>query len=65
MLFAATYPERCDALILLETGAKWDWAPDYLAGEPRIASTTCWNAVDERLPRWGDGRVMANCGRRA
>ena len=33
MLFAAMYPERCDALILLETGAKWFWAPDYLHDE--------------------------------
>ena len=37
MLFAATYPERCDALVLLETGAKWDWAPDYLAEDASAA----------------------------
>jgi len=29
LLFAATYPDRCFALILLDTYARGSWAPDY------------------------------------
>jgi class 3 adenylate cyclase len=56
MLFAATYPERCDALVLLETGPKWDWAPDYLA-EERAALDALWELILDRFPRWGDGSI--------
>ena len=56
MLFAATYPERCDALVLLETGPKWDWAPDYLA-EERATLDALWELILERFPRWGDGSI--------
>ena len=56
MLFAATYPERCDALVLLETGAKWDWAPDYLA-EDQVQLDALWELILERFPRWGDGSI--------
>jgi pimeloyl-ACP methyl ester carboxylesterase len=33
LLFAATYPERCWALVLLSTRPRWRWAPDYPSGE--------------------------------
>jgi class 3 adenylate cyclase len=33
LLFAATYPERCWALVLLSTRPRWLWAPDYPSGE--------------------------------
>jgi class 3 adenylate cyclase len=29
LLFAATYPERCLALVLHAAQARWTWAPDY------------------------------------
>jgi class 3 adenylate cyclase/pimeloyl-ACP methyl ester carboxylesterase len=29
LLFAATYPERCLALVLYAAQARWTWAPDY------------------------------------
>jgi class 3 adenylate cyclase len=57
MMFAATYPERCDALILLETGAKWDSAPDYLSDDAATIDTV-WQLLLDRFPSWGDGRVM-------
>ena len=52
MLFAATYPERCDALVLLETGAKWDWAPDYLP-EERATIDAVWEADGGAVPAVG------------
>jgi class 3 adenylate cyclase len=33
LLFAATYPERCWALVLASTRSRWLWAPDYPSGE--------------------------------
>jgi class 3 adenylate cyclase len=57
LLFAATYPQRCDALILLETGPKWDWAPDYLP-EERGLLESLWDILFDRFATWGDGRVM-------
>ena len=56
MLFAATYPERCDGLVLLETGSKWDWAPDYLA-EEQAELDALWELILDRFPRWGDGSI--------
>ena len=56
MLFAATQPERCDALVLLETGPKWDWAPDYLV-EEQATIDAVWAVMEERFPRWGDGGI--------
>ena len=29
LLFAATYPDRCFALVLYKCWARWSWAPDY------------------------------------
>jgi class 3 adenylate cyclase len=57
LLFAATYPERCDGLILLETGAKWFWTADYLK-EDAAAIESVWQLLWDRFATWGDGRVM-------
>jgi class 3 adenylate cyclase/pimeloyl-ACP methyl ester carboxylesterase len=57
-LFAATYPHRCDALVLLETAAKWDWAPDYLS-EHRAIWDRVWELTLDAVETWGDGRMVA------
>ena len=56
MLFAATYPERCDALILLETAAKWISDPDYFPDE--AALEPLWTLFSEGGEKWGDGHVI-------
>jgi len=58
MLFAATFPERCDALILLETAATWLSKPDYLA-EHQERLQRPWDLMLEATERWGDGEVVA------
>jgi pimeloyl-ACP methyl ester carboxylesterase len=58
MLFAATYPERCDALILMETGAKWMPDPGYLH-EHRDRLMKSWNLMLENTPDWGSGKVFS------
>ncbi len=56
-LFAATYPERTDALVLYATFARATWAPDYDWAWP--AETR--NAhIDEWLERWGDGTIAGS-----
>ena len=57
LLFAATYPERCQALVLLETAAKWDSAPDYLP-ESRAALDRMWELLLAAVEQWGEGKVM-------
>jgi len=57
IVFAATYPERCDALVLLETGAKWVSTPDYLP-ELREVFDETWARMFEGAERWGDGLVL-------
>ncbi len=58
MLFAATFPERCESLILLETAAKWQSSPDYL---PEFHDTLeyPWTVMLEDVKHWGDGLVFA------
>ena len=56
MLFAATYPERCDALILLETAAKWVSDSDYFPDEPALEPLR--TLFSEGGENWGDGRVI-------
>ena len=58
MLFAATYPERCDALILLETAAVWTWRPGYL-DEYREKLQYPWDVMLDATERWGSGEVVA------
>ncbi len=58
-MFAATYPKRCEALVLLETGARFDWAPDYFP-ELQAALDRVWEIHLDGAEHWGDGRVMAS-----
>ena len=55
-LFAATHPDRTDALILYATFARATWAPDY---------EWAWSAeqrdehMDELVAHWGEGLVAS------
>jgi class 3 adenylate cyclase/alpha-beta hydrolase superfamily lysophospholipase len=57
LLFAATYPERVQALILYGTGARPVQAPDYPIGYP-----SDWPEIfTERMVRdWGTGRAYGS-----
>src|SRR5690349_18328521 len=58
LMFAATYPERCDALVLLEGGAKWTTEPDYLSEiTPKVERM--WELQFESTEVWGDGRLFS------
>ena len=53
-LFAATFPERTDALVLYATFARATWAPDYEWAWPRRGrATSTWSSGVEH---WGEGR---------
>jgi class 3 adenylate cyclase/esterase/lipase len=55
-LFAATYPERTEALVLYGTFARATWAPDYewaLPAEQRRA------LMAEHVEHWGEGGVTS------
>jgi class 3 adenylate cyclase len=56
-LFAATYPERCEALVLLESAAKWVSAPDYLP-ESRPVLDRMWELLFAGAEQWGEGKVI-------
>jgi class 3 adenylate cyclase len=58
ILFAATYPERCDGLVLLETAAKWQSEPDYLP-EHRDRIQYPWTVMLEDVKSWGSGSIFA------
>jgi pimeloyl-ACP methyl ester carboxylesterase len=58
LLFAATYPERCDSLVLLETAAKWLSEPDYLP-EHRDLLQRIWTLMLGNVRHWSDGSVFA------
>jgi pimeloyl-ACP methyl ester carboxylesterase len=50
VLFAATYPERTSALVLVNSYARRIWAPDYPWGTPRQD----WDAfIEESVRHWG------------
>jgi pimeloyl-ACP methyl ester carboxylesterase len=53
ILFAATHPERVDALVLVGGMARSTWAPDYPWGQPREALVE--SLEEYTLPRWGEG----------
>lgn len=53
-MFAATYPRRCAALVLLETAAKADWAPDHLP-ELRTVLDRFWQLHEDATEHWGTG----------
>ena len=55
MVFAATHPERTQALILTGTFARATWAPDYEIGLPRdLVEPT----MDEIVENWGEGLIL-------
>jgi pimeloyl-ACP methyl ester carboxylesterase len=49
-LFAATYPERTQALVMANTAARTAWAPDYPIGVPEEEIEELVQAI---LDRWG------------
>jgi pimeloyl-ACP methyl ester carboxylesterase len=56
-VFAAMYPERTEALILLATSSRWHPGPDFF---PELTSLhRFWRIVDEvAYERWGEGEFM-------
>ena len=53
-MFAATYPERTEALVMLATGAKWYPADDYFADLASLREA--WDKVMAfAYERWGEG----------
>ncbi len=58
LMFAATHPQRCEALVLLEAGAKWVSAPDYLA-ESKEAIDRMWELQFAAADEWGAGKLFA------
>jgi class 3 adenylate cyclase len=53
VLFAATHPERVDALVLVGGMARSTWAPDYPWALPKEALLESLEQLT--LPRWGEG----------
>ncbi len=54
LLFAATYPERVNALVLWGSYARMAWSPDYPNGvDPQVGERFC----DQVEQSWGHGRV--------
>jgi class 3 adenylate cyclase len=56
-LFAATFPERTDALVLYATFARATWAPGYEWAWPAEMRNA---HVDEWLSHWGDGMIAGS-----
>jgi class 3 adenylate cyclase len=56
-LFAASYPDRTEALILYATFARATWAPDYDWAWPAEERN---RVMDEALAHWGGGRLAAS-----
>lgn len=55
MLFAATYPERVAALVLINTFARALWAEDYPAGAPLEMRD---EFIDWYQAQWGKGTLL-------
>jgi pimeloyl-ACP methyl ester carboxylesterase len=53
ILFAATYPERVAALVLVGGMARTTWAPDYPWASSR--ESLLESLTELTLPRWGEG----------
>ena len=56
-LFAATYPERTDALVLYATFARATWAPGYEFAWPAEVRDT---HMDEAFEHWGEGLMAGS-----
>ncbi len=61
MLFAATYPERTNALVMYDPSARGLWAPDYPWAPTEDESAA---ELREMAERWGDRDYLADRGRR-
>ncbi|MGH3017315.1 MAG: alpha/beta fold hydrolase [Gaiellaceae bacterium] len=60
VLFAATYPERMNALVLYDPSARGRWAPDY----PWARTEEAWEAeLREIAERWGEREYLVERGR--
>jgi pimeloyl-ACP methyl ester carboxylesterase len=57
IVLAASYPERVEALILLDTLVSVDWNPDM--DVPSAVFDQLWSVLDEASERWGDGVLMS------
>jgi class 3 adenylate cyclase len=57
VLFAATFPERTNALVLYATFARATWAPDYEWAWPAEMRDA---HMDELLAHWGEGWVAGS-----
>lgn len=57
IVLAASYPERVEALILLDTLVSVDWNPDM--DVPSAVFDQLWSVLDEASERWGEG-VLAS-----
>jgi class 3 adenylate cyclase len=55
-MFAATHPDRTDALIMYATFARATWAPDYDWAWP--TEERDWH-MEQSVQRWGDGLIAA------
>jgi class 3 adenylate cyclase/pimeloyl-ACP methyl ester carboxylesterase len=55
IVFAATYPERVNALVLWTGHARTAWAPDYPIGIPRHVYE---RGVNDLRKAWGTGRAL-------
>jgi pimeloyl-ACP methyl ester carboxylesterase len=56
LLFAATYPERTDSLVLLDSFARAAWAEDYLIG---FSAEMCESIIALVQRDWGTGYVAS------
>ena len=56
LLFAATYPDRTAAMVLIGSFARVAWAPDYPFG----VQAGVWNALLTRMEQgWGKGVLLS------
>ena len=55
-MFAASHPDRTDALIMYATFARATWAPDYDWAWP--AEERDWH-MEQSVQRWGEGLIAA------
>jgi class 3 adenylate cyclase len=61
VLFAATYPDRTNALVMYDPSARGLWAPDYPWAPKEEESAA---ELRELAMRWGDREYLADRGRR-
>jgi class 3 adenylate cyclase len=61
VLFAATYPDRTNALVMYDPSARGLWAPDYPWAPKEEESAV---ELRELALRWGDREYLADRGRR-